>query len=89
MPEGRNRAAPFDRFLHAGDFVNRYVVHEHDVTSFQSGSDLNFAPGSSRGPSRNVLISCEGLAELRYLVVSVMLATLSVIFRTEGPLTAP
>ena len=31
-------AAPFNGFLHAGDFVNRDIVHEHDVTSLQGRS---------------------------------------------------
>ena len=44
----RNCAAPFDGFLHAGDLVNRDVVHEHDVTSFQSGNEKLFDIGPER-----------------------------------------
>jgi hypothetical protein len=35
----RDCTAPFDGFSHAGDFVHRDIVHEHDVTSFQGRNE--------------------------------------------------
>lgn len=43
-----NCAAPFYGFPHASNLVNRDVVHEHDVTSFQSGSENLFDIGPKR-----------------------------------------
>jgi hypothetical protein len=40
--------AGFDGVSHAGDFVNRDIVHEHDVTSFQSRNENLFDIGSER-----------------------------------------
>jgi len=42
----QNCTACFDGFLHVGDLVNRDIVHEHDVTSFQRGSQDLFDIGA-------------------------------------------
>ncbi len=41
----KNSTAPFDGFSHSGDLVNRDIVHEHDVTSFQGRSQNLFDIG--------------------------------------------
>ena len=44
----KHRSARFDGFLHTGDLVNRDIVHEHDITSFQGRSQNLFDVGPKR-----------------------------------------